>query len=174
MAKEREENFIEILSSGQIFTYEDTYFKGTEKEKTILRKLLPYLSVDGEKYILGYGVDISGLKKANNEILQKNDELNKLSLELDSLVYSLTHDIRSPLHAVLGLIDIVENEEELDDKSTGYISLIKSSIKRVDETINLIFDYSKNTRTGLKIVEIDLVKLVHQSFTHYKKLYKYN
>jgi signal transduction histidine kinase len=97
-----------------------------------------------------------------------------LNLELDGLVYSVTHDIRSPLHAVLGLIDVIEREEQLNAQTEEYVSLIRSSISRLDETINLIFDYSKNARTALQSSEIDLEELIQKSYNHNVKEQKKN
>ena len=166
IASEREQNFRKIIDNSEEFFYEDTYFKGTEQEKTIYRNMVPYTSHSGEKYILAYGIDITMVRKASEEIFNKNRELNKLNLELDGLVYSVTHDIRSPLHAVLGLIDVIEREEQLNAQTEEYVSLIRSSISRLDETINLIFDYSKNARTALQSSEIDLEKLIKKSYNH--------
>lgn len=174
IAREREDNFRKIIDNGEEFFYEDTYFKGTEQEKTIYRNMLPYNSHSGEKYILAYGIDITMVRKASEEIFNKNRELNKLNLELDGLVYSVTHDIRSPLHAVLGLIDVIEREEQLNAQTEEYVSLIRSSISRLDETINLIFDYSKNARTALQSSEIDLEELIQKSYNHNVKEQKKN
>lgn len=170
IAYEREDNFRKIINEGEVFFFEETYNTGTIDEKTIFRKMLPYTSFDNKRYILAYGIDITTVKKANEEIFVKNKELNKLNLELDGLVYSVTHDIRSPLHAVLGLIDVIEKEEELNERTNEYIALIKSSIKRLDETINLIFDYSKNARTPVQSIKIDLIELINEVFKHNLKL----
>ena len=174
IAREREENFKKIIDNGEEFFYEDTYFKGTEQEKTIYRSMLPYISHSGEKYIIAYGIDITMVRKASEEIFDKNRELNKLNLELDGLVYSVTHDIRSPLHAVLGLIDVIEREEQLNAQTEEYVTLIRSSISRLDKTINLIFDYSKNSRTEVQSSEIDLEALISKSFIHNIKDQKKN
>jgi signal transduction histidine kinase len=174
LAEEREDNFRKIITEGEAYSFEETYLKGTADEKTIFRKMLPYVSQNDEKYIMAYGIDITNVRKANEEILDKNKELNKLNLELDGLVYSVTHDIRSPLHAVLGLIDLIESEEELNERTQEYISLIKSSINRLDETINMIFDYSKNARTGLQSLEIDFDEIIETSFKHNTKEQKKN
>lgn len=174
LAEEREKNFRKIIVDGEIYSYEETYLKGTADEKTIFRKMLPYFAQNGEKFILAYGIDITNVRKANEEILDKNKELNKLNLELDGLVYSVTHDIRSPLHAVLGLIDVIESEEELNERTLEYIMLIKSSINRLDDTINMIFDYSKNARTGLQSLEIDFDEIIGTSFRNNTKEQKKN
>jgi signal transduction histidine kinase len=174
LAEEREDNFRKIITEGEAYSFEETYLKGTADEKTIFRKMFPYVSQNDEKYILAYGIDITNVRKANEEILDKNKELNKLNLELDGLVYSVTHDIRSPLHAVLGLIDLIESEEVLNERTQEYISLIKSSINRLDETINMIFDYSKNARTGLQSLEIDFDEIIETSFKHNTKEQKKN
>ena len=43
---------------------------------------------------------------------QKNKELEKANAELDRFVNSTSHELRSPLLSILGLINLLENENE--------------------------------------------------------------
>lgn len=60
-------------------------------------------------------------------------QLSEKVNEMETLISKLSHDLRSPLLSVLGLINIAENDHE-SDKSI-YYEKIKESIKRLDHII---------------------------------------
>lgn len=68
---------------------------------------------------------------------QKNKELEKANAELDRFVNSTSHELRSPLLSILGLINLLENENE-KEKGKDYIRKIKKSITKQDEFISEI------------------------------------
>jgi signal transduction histidine kinase len=78
---------------------------------------------------------------------QRNAELNKLNSELDRFVYSTSHDLRAPLASILGLVNLSRLEAKNKDE---YINLIEKSVKKLDEFISEIIDYSRNSRLDLE------------------------
>src|SRR5690606_2336469 len=49
-------------------------------------------------------------KKAEQTLRKQNDELIKINKELDSFVYSVSHNLRAPLMSVLGLVNLAQLE----------------------------------------------------------------
>ena len=45
---------------------------------------------------------------------QKNKELKKVNAELDRFVYSASHEIRSPLSSILGIVNIARTDNKTD------------------------------------------------------------
>jgi signal transduction histidine kinase len=92
-------------------------------------------------------------------LLRSNEELKKSNKELDSFVYSVSHDLRAPLSSMLGVIGLCEmgNQDAFMQKN---ISLLKSSIKKLDGFIIDILDYSRNSRLGVKRQEIHFNELL--------------
>ena len=86
-------------------------------------------------------------------LLQSNEELRKSNKELDRFVYSVSHDLRAPLSSMLGVVGLCEmgNMEPFIEKN---VSLLKSSIKKLDGFIMDILDYSRNSRTEINRQEI--------------------
>ena len=86
-------------------------------------------------------------------LLQSNQELKKSNKELDSFVYSVSHDLRAPLSSMLGIVGLCEMGN-LDDFMQKNITLLKSSIKKLDGFIIDILDYSRNSRLEINRQEI--------------------
>jgi signal transduction histidine kinase len=103
-------------------------------------------------------------KEDEFSIREKNRELTKINQELDSFIYSVSHNLRAPLASVLGLVNLAKLENSADPSSTArYLAMIEQSINRLDDTIKEILEYSRNARTSIKAVEVDLEKIFHDS-----------
>ncbi len=103
--------------------------------------------------------DISDRTKAEINLEKRNKELIKTNSELDRFVYSVSHDLRSPLTSILGLLSFIETESQEVD-TLKHAELIRSSINRLDEFIKNILSYSRNNRTGLEVEQIPLNEMV--------------
>jgi signal transduction histidine kinase len=164
LADERQSLLQKAITEKKTARFQDIYNEFTDNEKVILRELFPYEDNEGRNYLMAYGVDITELKKGRDELIIKNKELEKLNGELDSLIYSITHDLRSPVLALMGLLDIVYESGEFGSENQEYLSLMRKSILRLDDTIREILNYSRNARTDIDYTEIDLLHFVNQSF----------
>ncbi len=99
------------------------------------------------------------------QLRQQNEELTKINKELDSFVYSVSHNLRAPLMSLLGLLKLVEVESDNPSSDLKpYFAMMNHSIGKLDETLKEILDYSKNARTDVHRDKIDLQKLVEESF----------
>lgn len=103
--------------------------------------------------------DISDRKKAETNLEKRNRELIKTNAELDRFVYSVSHDLRSPLTSILGLISFIETESKEID-TLKHAELIRISINRLDDFIKNILSYSRNNRTGLEVVHISINEMM--------------
>ncbi|HSV87720.1 MAG TPA: PAS domain-containing sensor histidine kinase, partial [Bacteroidales bacterium] len=98
--------------------------------------------------------DITYSKNAERILTLKNIELQKTNSELDSFVYSTSHELRAPLMSVLGLINLFETEANQAERGI-YTAMMKESIKKLDNIIHDIVDYARNARSGLDIIPVD-------------------
>src|SRR5688500_3546664 len=108
-------------------------------------------------------------KKAERTLRTQNEELIKINKELDSFVYSVSHNLRAPLMSVLGLINLVQLEHKNSDQAiNNYFKMMQQSIHKLDETLKEILDYSRNARSALSVSEVDICKMVEESFERMK------
>ena len=104
-------------------------------------------------------------KKAERTLRKQNEELVKINKELDSFVYSVSHNLRAPLMSVLGLINLVQLENKKNDNNlNNYFQMIQHSIYKLDDTLKEILDYSRNARSVLNIIEVDIRQMMEDSF----------
>lgn len=105
-------------------------------------------------------------RQMHEEILRKqNEQLIKINKELDSFVYSVSHDLRSPLSSILGLVNIAKLEGFRKPEMLGtYFEMIERSVLKLDDTIKEILDYSRNARGELNIEVVDLKTMIHNAF----------
>jgi len=85
----------------------------------------------------------------------QNAKLNKLNNELDQFIYSASHDLKAPLSSLLGLINILHSRVEpiIHDE---YFDMMEKSIKRLENHIKDIIQYSKNHQLEITLKEIKL------------------
>ncbi len=103
--------------------------------------------------ILAISFLISLNRQSENELIQKeiaakkkNEELEKVNVELDRFVYSVSHDLRSPLSSILGLINIAKLTED-HEEVRRILAMIEGRVNSQDHFIREIIDYARNART---------------------------
>lgn len=94
-------------------------------------------------------------KIAEEQIKKQNRMLEKTNLELDNFVYSASHDIRSPLTSILGLLNIAERTNDREEIEECH-RLMRSRIDRLDDFLEDILDFSRNLRMDENPKEINL------------------
>ena len=105
--------------------------------------------------------DITQDKVVSDQLVAYNEELKKTNSELDRFVYSASHDLRSPLTSLRGLIQILEMQIDASEKvDKEPIHLMTKTINKMDQFISDILDYSLNTRTELAHEKINLETLI--------------
>ncbi|HXL57551.1 MAG TPA: ATP-binding protein, partial [Chitinophagaceae bacterium] len=122
------------------------------------------VSVDKNNNVIrmnGTGQDVTELKKKEEMLKHQNEELQKINAELDKFVYSVSHDLRAPLTSMLGIVEISEDDKP-DHITRERLSLLKINIKRLDQLILDIMDYSINARQEIKKEEINFKELLNE------------
>lgn len=106
--------------------------------------------------------DITPRKEYEKDLRYKNDELVKINTELDKFVYSISHDIRSPLMSTLGVLNMAEAESLNEAEYKMYLGLIRQNIDRLDAFTTASIKYYKNTRERIIPEMVDLRDVIYE------------
>jgi signal transduction histidine kinase len=101
------------------------------------------------------------LKQLAEEVKGKNIHLEKTNAELDRFLYSTSHDLRSPLSSIKGLVNIARMETS-DEKIQRYFTMMVDRVDKLDFFIKDIIDYSKNARTDIHREPVDFHSLLSE------------
>jgi len=133
-----------------------------------LVSLVNSLGNSDEVFFDGSIVNINIQKQSEEDLRHANLLLVRTNEELDSFVYSVSHDLKAPLSSMLGLINLMTQEKP---ENLGiYLDKMRSSIKKLDVFIKDIIDYSYNTRKTASVEEISLKSIFEESHEQYKYL----
>ena len=132
------------------------------------------LDRNGEAVGICLTVDnITDRKKAEAELELQNKELIKTNSELDRFVYSVSHDLRSPLTSVLGLVSFIEEESKEKD-TLEHAGMIRSRITRLDGFIRNILSYSRNNRMEIVREQIQVEKTIREVIENLRRFNEQN
>lgn len=103
---------------------------------------------------------------ASNVVLEaKNKEVVEANAELDTLVYSISHDLRSPITSIQGLISVLKAEDSIE-KLKDFADDLESIVKTQDVFILEIIDFFQSKRAFLSYTEFSLKQLVESTIAH--------
>jgi signal transduction histidine kinase len=96
------------------------------------------------------------------ELKQKMQELEKKNDELNRFVYSTSHDLRSPLASIMGVLNLAKLENSIIDPN-NYLTLIENCVNKMDVFIQKIIEYYKGIRAEDEYSVINLEGLLKSS-----------
>jgi PAS domain S-box-containing protein len=136
--------------------------------RPFLTRVMPLKNSEGKVLRwFGTNTDITELKKAEQDILKlsedmaaRNLELESLNKELESFIYSVSHDLRAPIRTMSGFAKIIVEDYagKLDVQGQDYLNRILRGSERSTQLIDDLLHLSRISRQELDRIEIDLSK----------------
>ena len=120
--------------------------------KDFLVSVTPIFDKKGEiKGAVHVARDITESKKRENELASANKEL-------DAFSYSVSHDLRAPLHVISGFAGLLlkEYKNVLDERGSDFVNTLIDEVGRMNKLIADLLYLSRITRQEMQRTEIDL------------------
>jgi signal transduction histidine kinase/CheY-like chemotaxis protein len=96
-----------------------------------------------------------------NELQEMVKKARAASEAKTMFISNISHDLRTPIHAILSLITLIE-ESCLDSVQRSYVATMKSSCYHLTSVINNVLDFAKieNDKMDFSSEEVDLFTVV--------------
>jgi len=104
-----------------------------------------YIERGGKTVMIGVVQDVSDQIKAENRLREKNQELKRSNVELESFNRVVSHDLQEPLRKIQMFISRIDEKEKnkLSEKSRGYFDRIDKVSARMQSLIRNLLTYSR-------------------------------
>ena len=169
----------EVIESGRPkFISEEPHTDASGRARILQTLKVPFALPGAEKPgVLGVAVDITELKKSEEEIRRLNAslegrvrertaQLEEANRELESFSYSVSHDLRAPLRAVNGYARMMLDKYggQLDDDGRRLAGVICHEGLRMGRLIDALLAFSRLGRQAMSATAIDMTSLAREAF----------
>ncbi len=159
------QKYQQAVATGEVLHFEDYY--------AALNKWYEISAYPSENGLSVYFKDITERKKTQQEILELNTQLEekvakrtkellKANEEMEAFSYSVSHDLRAPLRAIIGFTAILEEDysSKLDAEAQRITSIIKMNTLKMGHLIDDLLTFSRMGRQDIIKTTIDNNNLV--------------
>ena len=89
-------------------------------------------------------------------------ELAALQKEFDEFVYIVSHDIKTPMRAIVNLTSWIQDDlgSNAEQDILDNFSLLKNRVERLEGMMNALLELSRVNRSHMELYEVDIAKLV--------------
>lgn len=151
----------ELKTNGKIDNREITFIKKSG-EKFVALASAELINIGGTPFFLSAFNDISDIKTAEQNIKQKNIELEKMNKELQSFAYISSHDLQEPLRKIQTFSSRIRDKEldNLSDSGKDMFSRMNDAAKRMQTLIQDLLAYSRTNATEPLFETTDLNDII--------------
>lgn len=132
------------------------------KEEFPIELSISAVKSQGKFLFIAFITDISQRKAAEEEIKRVNVNLAASVKALESFTYSVSHDLRAPLRAIHGYVNMLKNDYSslLNERGQMMMDAVIRNSKKMGQLIDDLLSLSRLDRVVLQKKHVDLNELV--------------
>jgi PAS domain S-box-containing protein len=110
--------------------------------------------------------DISARREVEEAVQKTNKQLEAANKELEGFSYSVSHDLRAPLRAVVGFSKLLleDHGPQLNGEARRKLEVIQSEAQRMGVLIDELLTFSRLGRRAMQAAELDMTQLARATF----------
>jgi signal transduction histidine kinase len=114
---------------------------------------------DDDTYVDEIIVDISAQISNEHKLREKDLLLEKVAGELDRFIYSASHDLRSPISSMKGLLSLMRMNSEVFTLDQ-FLQMTGECLDRIDVFISKLVEFSRNSNEALVIEPVNVNNII--------------
>src|SRR5579859_1955059 len=87
-------------------------------------------------------------------------QLEKENEHLDQFIFKTTHDLRSPIHSVMGLLDLLERGDE--QERARYLQMVRNSLLKLESLIDEVNNFYRVDKMAIDDERIEVNELLKE------------
>ncbi|MDQ3072273.1 MAG: ATP-binding protein [Bacteroidota bacterium] len=105
--------------------------------------------------------NVTEMKRAEQEIKDKNKELERSNADLETFAFVASHDLKEPLRMVSNYTQLLARkyENRLDEQAQQYIGYASEGVHRMQLLINDLLEYSRIGKSEMPVETVDFNEL---------------
>lgn len=109
-------------------------------------------------------------RELENRVLERTAELQETNSQLEAFIYTVAHDLRTPLRSMRGFAEIVleDSGPKLDDQARKNLGRIITSAGQMDRLIKDLLAYSQLSRARVDLAPVNLDELISGLIAEYQ------
>ena len=127
----------------------------------LLEALLIYWLLKGNADIL------KDLETSYEAAVEERMKSERMKVEL---ITNMSHDLKTPLTAIISYIDLLAKDETIEGPSREYLTILEDKSDKLKNIVASLFDLSKSSsgNLNLNLERLDLKKLLEQSLASFE------
>jgi PAS domain S-box-containing protein len=130
----------------------------------------PIYHTDGTLSKQAMIIDITEIKKTEEELKRLSEELARSNAELKDFAYIASHDLKKPLQSIESFAKLLSRryKDKLDSKADEFISYIVAGVQRLQMLIKDLLEYSQIETKAKNIKPTDCSLIVKEAMNNLK------
>ena len=135
-----------------------------EKRQLLINSIVTKNPVNGKHAILFSGVDITKIKKTENDLIDAINRAEKANKAQAAFFANMSHELRTPLFGILGYSEMMANGDYNEEIKHMSLTINKGG-KRLIETLNKVLSLSKlkADKYEVKLTEVNINDLIEET-----------